>query len=129
MEYESRGDRDKNLSREDYLDIIKLFLRDMINNQKTHGEWKIQLTMQITFISSLDTCIMHSKSGNAEIVIGIETDDIIFLAVKSLSRLLRGITSNHDGEFYCLDCFHSYSTNNKLKKNMKKYSKIMIVVV
>ena len=52
----------------------------MINNHKTHGEWKIQLTMQITFISSLDTGefrIMNSKSDNVEIMMGIETDDII----------------------------------------------------
>ena len=33
-----------------------------------------------------------------------------YLAVKSLSRLLKGITSNHDGDFYCLNCFHSYMT-------------------
>ena len=39
------------------------------------------------------------------------------LAVKSLSALLRGITSNHNGDFYCLNCFHSYSTKNKLKKH------------
>ena len=32
------------------------------------------------------------------------------LAVKSLPALLRGITSNHNGDFYCLNCFHSYST-------------------
>ena len=37
-----------------------------------------------------------------------------YLAVKSLSRLLRGITSNHDGDYYCLNCFHSYRTENKL---------------
>ena len=46
----------------------------------TCGEWKIQLIMQITFISSLGTRefrIMHSKSDNAEIMSGIETDDII----------------------------------------------------
>ena len=30
--------------------------------------------------------------------------------------LLRGITSNHDGDCHCLNCFHSYSTKNKLKK-------------
>ena len=80
IEYESKGDKNKNLSPEDYLDIIKPFLRDMINNHKTHGEWKIQLTMQITFISSLDTGefrIMNSKSDNVEIMMGIETDDII----------------------------------------------------
>ena len=28
------------------------------------------------------------------------------LAVKSLSGLLRGITSNHNGDFCCLNCFH-----------------------
>ena len=48
------GDKDKNLSPEDYLDSIRPYLRDMIDNHKAHGEWKIQL-MQITFISSLDT--------------------------------------------------------------------------
>ena len=26
------------------------------------------------------------------------------------------ITSNHHGDFYCLNCLHSYRTNNKLKK-------------
>ena len=37
--------------------------------------------------------------------------------VKSLSALLRGITSNHKEDFYCLNCFHLYSTKNKLKKH------------
>ena len=37
-----------------------------------------------------------------------------YLAVKSLSALLRGITSNHNGDFYCLNCFHAYSTKNSL---------------
>ena len=40
-----------------------------------------------------------------------------YLAVKSLSALLKGITSKHDGDFYCLNCFHSYTTENKLKKH------------
>ena len=40
-----------------------------------------------------------------------------YLAVKSLPALLRGTTSNHHGDFYCLNCFHSYRTLNKLKKH------------
>ena len=40
-----------------------------------------------------------------------------YLAVKNLSRLLRGITSNHNEDFYCLNCFHSHRTKNKLKKH------------
>ena len=34
IEYESRGDKDKNLLLEHYLDIIRPYLRDMINNHK-----------------------------------------------------------------------------------------------
>ena len=39
-----------------------------------------------------------------------------YLAVKKLSALFRGISSNHKGDFYCLNCFFSYSAENKLKK-------------
>ena len=42
-----------------------------------------------------------------------------YLAIKSIPRLLRGITSTHDGDFYCLNCFHSYRTSNKLKKHVQ----------
>ena len=31
--------------------------------------------------------------------------------VRTLSRLLREITSNHNGDFYCLNCFHSFRTD------------------
>ena len=41
------------------------------------------------------------------------------LVVKNLSRLLRGITSNHKEDFYCLNCFHSYRTENKLEAHKK----------
>ena len=37
--------------------------------------------------------------------------------VKSLSRLLFGISSNHEGDFYCLNCFNLYSSKNKLKEH------------
>ena len=39
------------------------------------------------------------------------------LAVRSLSALLRGITSSNNEDFYCLNCFHSYRAHNKLKKH------------
>ena len=50
-----------------------------------------------------------------------------YLTVKNLSGLVRGITSNHEGGFYCLNCFHSYRTKNKLEAH-KKYVKIVIIV-
>ena len=40
-----------------------------------------------------------------------------YLAVKSFSLLFRGITGNNNGDFYCLNCIHSYTTENKLKKH------------
>ena len=77
--------------------MVKPYLSDLINNHKTHGsvryhsgnkswiektssKWKIQLTMAINFISSKDsdeTRTMHRKSNNVQIMIGIETDEII----------------------------------------------------
>ena len=39
-----------------------------------------------------------------------------YLAVKNIPGLLRGITSKHNGDFYCLNCFHSYISERKLKK-------------
>ena len=49
----------------------------MINDHKTQGEWKIQLTMAINFISSKDSeeiRAMYTKSDNIEIIIGNKTD-------------------------------------------------------
>ena len=42
-----------------------------------------------------------------------------YLAVKKLSTILRGIISKHHGDFYCLDCLHSFRTENKLKSHEK----------
>ena len=40
-----------------------------------------------------------------------------YLAVKSFSALFRGVTSSNNGDFYCLNCLHSYRTLNKLKRH------------
>ena len=97
IQYESNREKGKNLSIKEYLNMIKPYLSDIINNHKTCGlvryhsgnktwveetssEWKIQLTMAINFISSKDsdeTRTMHTKSNNVEIMMGSETDEII----------------------------------------------------
>ena len=51
-----------------------------------------------------------------------------YLAVKGFSALFRGITGNNNGNFYCLNCFHSYTTENELKKH-KTYVTIMIIAM
>ena len=35
------------------------------------------------------------------------------------SALFRGITGNNHGDFYCLNCFQSYTMKNKLKDHKK----------
>ena len=40
-----------------------------------------------------------------------------YLVVKRLSALFRGITSNHIGNAYYLNCLHSFRTENEFKKN------------
>ena len=40
--------------------------------------------------------------------------------VKSISGLLRRITSNHNGDFCCLNCFHPYTT----EKNLRTHERI-----
>ena len=97
IQYESKGDKGKNLSIKEYLNMTKPYLSEIINDHKTRGlvrhhsgnktwveetssEWKIQLTIAINFISSKDsdeTRTMHTKSNNVEIMMGSETDEII----------------------------------------------------
>ena len=42
-----------------------------------------------------------------------------YIAVTRLSELLRGITSNNNGDFYCSNCFRVYTTKNKLEARKK----------
>ena len=47
----------------------------------------------------------------------VRTDDGFNRPIRSLSRLLRGITANNNGDFYYLDCLHSFQTDNALKRH------------
>ena len=68
--------------------MIRQYLSDKKNN-KTQGEWKLQLTLAIKFVSSKDfkeTRTLHSKSDNTETMIGSETDEIIEELFESLLK-------------------------------------------
>ena len=79
----------------------------MIDDHKTQGEWKIQLTMTINFISSSDsneTCTIYHNSNNIEIVIGYETDEIIEELFKSLLQKYRdGLEKSMRGSEFVFD--------------------------
>ena len=61
----------------------------MIDYQKTKGEWKIQITMRIIFISIIDknqTQVMHTKSDNVEIMNGTDTINSINELIDSFMK-------------------------------------------
>ena len=67
--------------------MIRAYLTDLINDHKTRREWKIQLTMEINFISfkdSEETRSMLTKSHNIAIMVGNKTDRIIEKLFESL---------------------------------------------
>ena len=86
IEYRKEGD--KLLTIEEYLNLIEPCLRELINDHKNKGEWKIQLTAQINFISlrpgSDETRVMHTRSANEEFMNGRDTDEIIKELFRSL---------------------------------------------
>ena len=47
------------------------------------------------------------------------TEDGFNRPTKSLSKLFRGITSNHIGDFYCLNCLHSFRTDEAFEKHKR----------
>ena len=51
-----------------------------------------------------------------------------YLAAKKLSALLRGVTSNDQEKFYCLNAFILIIRKIN-SKSMKMYSKFMIIVM
>ena len=78
LEYMSNGNN--SLSFNEYLELIKPYLYDLINVYKAKGEWKLQLSAEISFVSqkpdSNEICIMYTRSIPEEIIIGCETEEV-----------------------------------------------------
>ena len=98
--YLEYGSEDSNsLSFTEYLNLIKPHLEDLINEKKNKGEWKLQLTAKISFVSlkpdSDETRLMHTRSNATEFMSGSETEEII----ESLYRsLLQNYNDNLQGK-------------------------------
>ena len=106
IEYRSEGDR--LLTIEEYLNLIEPYLRELINDHKSKGEWKIQLTAQINFISlrpvSNETRVMHTRSTNEEFMNGSDTDEIIKELFKSLlQRYQENLQEKMKGSDFAFD--------------------------
>ena len=121
IQYGSEGD--KILTVEEYLALIESYLRELIKDYKSKGEWKIQLTAQINFISlrpdSNETRVMHTKSDNEEFMNGSDTDEIIKELFKSLLRRYREnlIEKMRDSDFAFDGVNFVYYDFNKISIN------------
>ena len=68
------------LSFNEYLELIKPYLYDLINIYKAKGEWKLQISAEISVVSekpgSEETRIMYNRSTREEFMIGSETEEV-----------------------------------------------------
>ena len=121
IQYESKGDRI--LTLKEYLALIEQYLRELINDYKIKGEWKVQLIANINFISlkpgSDETRIMHTRSYNKEIMNGSDTDKVIeelfesFLQryEQNLEEKMKGSEFEFDGVNFLYYDFNKISLN------------------
>ena len=93
IEYKNNGDKKRILSVEEYLDKIRQYLKDIINNVKQSDIWKIQLAITVNSISSEDgndeEFVMHSQNDNIEIMISDAKNEIIEKLFNSLENRYR----------------------------------------
>ena len=115
-QYESKGD--KILSLKEYLNLIEKYLRELLEEYKQKGEWKVQLTIEVNFISlkpgSYETRIMYTRSDNIEIMFGDDNDDIIEQLEKyeeNLQNKMRGSEFEFDGVNFLYYDFNKTSIN------------------
>ena len=103
--------------------MIRPYLSDMIVDYKTQGEWKIQLTMSINFISSKDsdeTRNLHTKSNNIEIMMDNETGEVIDETFKCFSQNfqkdLEGSMRGSEFNFDSVDLLYCHLQKISLKR-------------
>ena len=105
--YASNGDKDGLLYVFEYLEKIKPYLGDLIAFYNTKGEWKIRLSMQITFISYTDANqveLMHSKSDNGKTMRSVDANDTVNELISTfLQRYQEGLENKMKGSNYIFD--------------------------
>ena len=112
LEYRSEGN--DSLSFEEYLNLIKPYLNDLINDKKDKGEWRLQLSAEISFVSqkpdSDEKRVMYTKSICEEFMIGSETEEITEKLIMSLLQKYQDNLQNKmkgsDFVFDAINCIY-----------------------
>ena len=127
-----------------YLENLRPYLGNMIDDLKASSKQKIHLIMKINLVSSInndDKQLMHSKSDNIEIIIGNKTDQVINKLFKSLlTRYQLGLEESMQSsdsvfgsfdEMYCkcqkisLNYDRSFiNSPDQIKNNRSKYETV-----
>ena len=133
IEYESNSDRNKVLSVEEYLNKIRPYLENIIQDLKNPDSQEIQLTIAINFISSKDNDeegVMHSKGGKIELMIYEKADDIIEKIFESLlSQYKIGVATLIKGSDFIFDCvYFLYHKRHKIILNEVDHIQILLIV-
>ena len=136
--YECRGGKDNKLSRKQYLYKIMPYLSDLVNDHKAiwneSKEMKIQINMNVNFVSSNDTGEIRTifvRSGNEEIRPGNETDIIKRLLTSFLNNYQKEETILRIGSGFVFQSFylmfyHIHKTSLKRWKSCMKYPELVI---
>ena len=110
LEYMSNGNN--SLSFKEYLESKKPYLYDLINVYKAKGEWKLQLSVEISFVSqkpgSDENRVMYTRSPPEEFMVGSETEEVaekLFMSVlqkyqDNLQNKMKGSDFIFDGANY-----------------------------
>ena len=120
VQYESKGD--KILALKEYLALIEKYLRELIEEYKLKGEWKVQSTIEVNFISlkpgSDEIRIMYARIDNVEIMFGDDNDIIqqLFESLlqkyeENLQNKMRGSDFEFDGVNFLYYDFNKTSIN------------------
>ena len=112
LKYVSNGSN--SLSFDEYLELIRPYLGDLINVYKTKGEWKLQLSAEISFVSqkpdSDEKRVMYTKSICEEFMIGSETEEITGKLIMSLLQKYQDNLQNKmrgsDFVFDAINCIY-----------------------
>ena len=108
--------------------FINKFNREKINYPSKIDDWK-KVEKNNPTIAPKEQKILppyisnHNPTREKTIILLMipnkEKEGCHYLAVKKIFTLLRGITSKHNGDFYCFNCLHTFRTENKLKSHEK----------